>query len=148
MDHEVVPCSSKICDRPLNSPKNHFGLNQEKNERVTMELEVPSRPIFMPTLSIVMVQRVLRVGEMSLTTNVRRPWQRNVALIFWIFLLNVFHSCDERKEEEGMKVKHEEISQNYPFWSSILKISTSTLWCMVNSLGSRLVFTWSWAQRL
>ena len=34
-----------------------FGLHQEKDVRVTMELEVPKRPYFRPTLSIVMVQQ-------------------------------------------------------------------------------------------
>ena len=36
--------------------------HQEKkqNVRLTMELEVPKRPIFMPTLSTIVVQRVLQ----------------------------------------------------------------------------------------
>ena len=55
-DHEVVPCFSKICDWPLNSSRDHFGLHQEKKEKVIMELEVPKRPIFTPTSSTVMVQ--------------------------------------------------------------------------------------------
>ena len=41
MDHKVVSCSSKICDWPLNSSRDRFDLHQEKNVRVTMELEVP-----------------------------------------------------------------------------------------------------------
>jgi hypothetical protein len=42
------------------SPDN-FDLHQGKelNASVTMELEVPKRHIFMPTLSIIMVQWVL-----------------------------------------------------------------------------------------
>ena len=42
----------------LNSSPHHFGLHQERNVRVAMELEVPKRPIFRPTSSIVMVQWV------------------------------------------------------------------------------------------
>ena len=30
MEHEIIPCSSKICDWPLNSSRDHFSLHQEK----------------------------------------------------------------------------------------------------------------------
>jgi hypothetical protein len=39
---------------------------------------------------------------------------------FNIFILpHVFHSNEERREEEGEKVKHEEKFQNCPFWTYI-----------------------------
>ena len=60
MDHKVVPSSSKTCDWLLNSSKDHFGVHEEKYVRVIMEPEVTKRPIHRPTLSIVMVQRVLQ----------------------------------------------------------------------------------------
>ena len=60
MDHEVVPCSSKISDWPLNSSQDHLSFHQQKNVRVTMELEVPKRTIFRPTLSTDIVQWVLQ----------------------------------------------------------------------------------------
>ena len=59
MDHEVIPYSSKVSNWPLNLSWHQFGLHQEKDVWVTMELEVPKRSIFRPTLSIVMVQQVL-----------------------------------------------------------------------------------------
>ena len=31
MDHEVVPCSPKICDWSLDSSEDHFGLDQGEN---------------------------------------------------------------------------------------------------------------------
>jgi hypothetical protein len=49
----------KMCYWPLNSSRNHFGLHQEKNVRVPMELEVPKRPISKLTLSTVTLQWVL-----------------------------------------------------------------------------------------
>ena len=55
----------------------------EKNIRVAMELEVPKRPMFRPTLSTFMVQWVCggRGKRGSLATNVNGPWQRKDALI-------------------------------------------------------------------
>jgi hypothetical protein len=44
----------------LNLSWDHFGLHQVKHVRVTMEFEVLKRQIIRPTLSIDMVQRVLR----------------------------------------------------------------------------------------
>ena len=59
MDHEVVPRACKICDWLLNSSRDHFGLYQGKNDRVTVEFEVPKGHLLRPTLSTDMVQRVL-----------------------------------------------------------------------------------------
>ena len=67
MDHEVVPCSPKICDWPLNSSRDHFHLHQgkkeKKNLRVTMEFEVFKRFIFRRMLSTVMVQTSFAVRK-------------------------------------------------------------------------------------
>jgi hypothetical protein len=60
MDHEVVPRSYKRCDWLLNSYREHFGLHQGENVKVTMEFEVPKIHISRPTLSTNMVQQVLR----------------------------------------------------------------------------------------
>jgi hypothetical protein len=52
---------------------------------MTVELEVPKGPIFKPTLSIVVVQRVLeweRSKRGYFALNVRGPWQKNALLIF------------------------------------------------------------------
>jgi hypothetical protein len=56
MDHEGIPCSSKVCDWLLNSFWDHFGLYQgKKNVRVAMELEVSERLVFRPTIFVVMI---------------------------------------------------------------------------------------------
>jgi hypothetical protein len=66
------------------------------------------------------------------------PWQRNVFLMKK-FIAKGFHIFEERREEEGEKVKHEESSQNNPLWTYIKKINTSALWCM----SLLLVHIWS-----
>ena len=50
-----------------------------------MELEVFKRPIFKPTVSIVMIQQFLwweRQKRSSRTCKIKEPWQRNTVLIF------------------------------------------------------------------
>ena len=121
MDHEVVPCSSKICDWLLNLSWDHFGLHQAEEEkkivRVTMELEVPEKAYF-PVLHY---PSSWSHGFCSgrgkrgfLVANVKGPLQRFFFFFFDFFfkmLPNIFHSYDERREEEGEKVKHEGNSQ-------------------------------------
>ena len=60
MDHEVVPRLCKPCDWLLNSSYDHFGLHQGKMIKMTMQFEVSKRHLLRPTLSIDMVQQVLR----------------------------------------------------------------------------------------
>jgi hypothetical protein len=48
MDQEVVFGQCKSIDWLLNSPKDHFGLHQGKNGRVTMKVEVLRRHILRP----------------------------------------------------------------------------------------------------
>ena len=60
MDQEVVARPCNICDWLLNSSREYFGLHKGKNVRVIMEFEVPKRHTLRPTLSIDMVQWVLR----------------------------------------------------------------------------------------
>ena len=95
-----------------------------------MELEVSKRHVFKPTLSTLMVQHVLQwdVGKRgSPSANVRGPWQMNVVLVFDIDCFGFFGQMSFiYTRKEGMKVKHEENSQNIPFWTYISKISTST----------------------
>ena len=60
MEHEVVPCSFEICDWLLNLSHGHFVyIKKRRSVRVTMELEVPEKPISRPTLFTIMVQWVL-----------------------------------------------------------------------------------------
>ena len=62
-------------------------------------------------------------------------------LYIYIYIISCqpFHSYKERKGEEGEKVKHEENPQNYHFWTYLYNISIITFWCMLTSIGSRLV---------
>jgi hypothetical protein len=62
-----------------------FTSKEKKNVIMNMELEVPKGPILKPTLSIVVVQRILqweRSKRGYFAVNVRGPWQRNAILIF------------------------------------------------------------------
>ena len=59
MDHEIVPRPCKIWDWLLNSSRDHVGLHQGKNVKVTMKFEALERHISRLTLSNDMVQRVL-----------------------------------------------------------------------------------------
>ena len=95
-----------------------------------MELEIPQIPsILKPTLSTIMVQRVLQwewQRRGSLPTNIRGPWQRNVIYKYvCVCVSKHFHSYKERREEEEEKVKHEEESPNCPFLYIFLKTNTS-----------------------
>lgn len=60
MDHEVILDSFQICEWLLNLSWDHFSLHQEEiSVTMTLELKVPKRHVVTPTLSTVMVQRVL-----------------------------------------------------------------------------------------
>ena len=71
-----------------------FTSRKNKNVRDDHETWGPKRPIFKPTLSILMIQRVLQ-------------WE-----------MQKWFSCYKC---HGEKVKHEESCQYYPFWTYILK---------------------------
>ena len=60
MDRGVAPRPCKICDWLWNLSWNHSSFHQGKHVRVTMEFEVPKRHVSKPTLSIDMIQKVLR----------------------------------------------------------------------------------------
>ena len=85
MDHEVVPRPCNICDWLLNLLWDHFGLHQGKNIRVIMEFKVPKRHILRPTLSINMVQRVLRWERQNgaLIEKGKGAWQRDDVTIYF-----------------------------------------------------------------
>ena len=139
MDHEVIPCCSKICDWSLNLSRDHFGLHEEKkkNVRVTMDLD-PKRHVFRPTLSTVMVRWVLRWERQKRSSccNCEGTMAGKCVCVF--FPPNISRVM---REEEGDNVKHGENSQKCPFWINIEKTITSTFGCMVTSLGARLVCT-------
>ena len=92
MDHEIIPCSPKICDWPLNLFWGFFSLHQGKNIGVIMELEVPQRPIFRPTLSSIMFNKfvIARGKRGPLVAKVKGTWQRNNVWIDFLSFLILF----------------------------------------------------------
>ena len=92
-----------------------------------MELEVPIRPIFTPTLSIVMVRQLLQWERQKkfFDCNVR-DHDKEILVIYIYIYTHTFaylRGKNGRRRGEG---KHEENSQNCPFWTYIKIISTST----------------------
>jgi hypothetical protein len=57
-----TPWTMTSSQGPVKS-RDHFGLHQGQNARVTMEFKIPKRHILRPTLFIDMVQRIFVVGE-------------------------------------------------------------------------------------
>ena len=108
MDNEVIPRPCKICDWLLNSIHGHFGLQQGHNIRMTMEFKVPKRHILRPTLSIDIVQHVLRWERQKRCYGRRKqvPLAKNIVSIDNIF------------GEEKMKTK--EWSKFYSFYQIAL----------------------------
>jgi hypothetical protein len=115
MDHEVIPCSSKICDWPLNLSQDHFGLHQEKNVRVTMQLEISERPIFRSILFHCHGPTCFVVGEGRevLWLQMSRDHDRDLPNIYIYIYGQTFFIVT--REEEGEKFKHEENSRNCHF---------------------------------
>ena len=62
MNHEVIPCSPKICDWPLNSSWDHFGLHQGKKCQSDHEAQGPQK-VYFQSIIIVMIQCVLCHGR-------------------------------------------------------------------------------------
>ena len=96
------PC--KICNWLLNSSQDHFGLHQGRDVIVTMESKVPKRHILRPTLSVDMVQRVLRWKRQKKCSCRKRqgPMARNCC--YNRFLMNFFggkEDEDKKREENG-----------------------------------------------
>ena len=63
MDQEDVPCCCKSDNWLLNSSGDYFGLQQRKNGRVTMEVEVPKIHTLRHSKWTYMIQRVLQWGR-------------------------------------------------------------------------------------
>ena len=94
--------------------RDHFGLHQENNVRVAMGLEVPQRPLFRPSLSTVMVQKVLRWERQKRFSHYKcQGTMINIYFIlFYLFFLPKLYIV---MREEGEKVKHAKNSQNCSF---------------------------------
>ena len=118
MDHDIVPCSSKICDWPIvPGPLQFPSRNKCKGDHETWG---PKRPIFRPTLSTIMVQWVLQWERQKRSS--RCKCQRTMVEECRFDILNLFFlpnvsivTIFRKKEEEGEKFKHEDNSQTTIF---------------------------------
>ena len=109
MEHEVAPCSSKICDWPLNSSHDRFGSHQEKkNERVTWNLR-SQKVYFKPTLSTILVQQVVwwEKQKRISCSKCQGTMARNL-FFFQLFMTNVsiFTKKEKRKKYIYLKNQH------------------------------------------
>ena len=126
----------KVIPRPL-------WFTSRKTIRVTMELEVPKRPIFKLTLSTAVVQQVCsgRRKKRFCHYKCHGSMAKKCQFLIFSFLSNdVFHIYKEWRGEEEEKVKHEEKSQNYPLWTYI-KTSTHPLFGASSLLLVHIWFT-------
>jgi hypothetical protein len=93
MDHEVVPRPSKRCDWTLKSSWDDLGLHQEKNGRVTTEVEVHNF-VFLNLLYPLPWSNGFSVGTSKrggLGKIARDQCQKNAVLIIFLdFLINFF----------------------------------------------------------
>ena len=139
-DHEVAPCSSKLCDWLLNLSHDHFSLHQEKYVRVTMELEVPTRPIFNPTPSIVMMQRVLQWERQKRFSHCKCQWI--LTKKFHFYKRKQKKIIETRKAEKRMRKRSNtnKISK-IALFGHIIFFCMSMFWCIVTSLSPHLVYT-------
>ena len=139
MDHEVTPRPYKICDWLLTSSRDHFSLHQGQSVSVTMEFEVPKRHILGPTLSIDMIQHVLRWERQKRCSN-RKKQELMTDKYCYIKLLIIFPGKKEMKTRQDKTREWSDfiisLNHNYLFWPCINKIiSTFIFWCMVIPLG-------------
>jgi hypothetical protein len=79
----------------MKSSRDDLGLHQEKNGRVTTEVEVHKFVFFKPTLSTAMVQRAFRWDKQKRWSrkNSKGPCQKNAVRFndfFWIFFNDFF----------------------------------------------------------
>ena len=119
MDHEVVPRPCKICNWLLKSSWGHCGLHQGDNVKVTVEFKVPQRHILRPTLSIGMVQRVLRWGRQN------KPMAKKC--YYDSIFLRIFLGEEKMKTREDKRMVKLELFffQNCPFWAYTKKTPKS-----------------------
>ena len=137
MNHEVVPRRCKIYDWLLNSPWYHFSSYQGKNVRVTMEFQVPKRHISRPTLSIDMVQRVLRWERQKRCSSRKRKGPMIGKCCYNYFSMNFFW-VEKMNTREWSNLN---ISKTAFFGHIFRKISTFTFWCMVVPLCPDSLYT-------
>ena len=142
MDNEVIPRPCKICDWLLNSIHGHFGLQQGHNIRMTMEFKVPKRHILRPTLSIDIVQHVLRWERQKRCYGRRKASALGKEYCF-------YWQCFWRREDEDKRmVKILFILPNRPFGHLLKKSFTFISRCTVTPLGPHSAYTQWGAQRL
>ena len=126
MDQEVVPRPCKMCDWPLNSSHDHFGLHQGNNVRVTMKFEVPKRHILMPTLSTNMVQRVLQWERQKRGWGSSRKRQGPMVENWCYHKFLMIYSLRKRRRRQENDQSLIFFFENFPFWTYSKKTNTFT----------------------
>ena len=139
MNHEVVPRPCKICDWLVDSSRDHFGLHQGRNIRMTMELEVPKRHILRPTLSTNMVEWVLWWERQKRCSSRLRQGPMAQTCCYNILLVKLI--LEKRNEDKRMVKLNFFPLQNYPYWAYIRQINTFTFWYVVIPLGPHSIYT-------
>ena len=142
MDHAIIPRPCKNCDWLLNSSWDHFRLHQGKNVRVTMKFEVPKRHSLRPTLSIDMVQRVLRWDRQKWWSIRKRQGAHGgeIPSFFQRIFNEIFLGEENMKTREDKRIKLDSLSKTTLFRYLINKI-TFIFGCMGIPLGPHLVYT-------
>ena len=123
--HEVVPCFSKICDwLPLNLSRDHYGLHQENNVRVIMELEVPKKHVLGLHYPLSWSNGLCngRGKRRSLVAYVRGPCHRSAffPLLFLLYFFlggvaKIFIVIRKEGTKKGRRSNTKKNSQNRPF---------------------------------
>ena len=145
MDHEVFLCSFKTCDHPLTSLWDQFGLHQEKkckSDHARM-LSFTKGLFFVPTLSTVMIQRILSWGRQKrLSCYKCHKTMAENAIFTFLIIFQVRQALMSLRGKKGrrsnFKLKNPKITL---FRYIYYKINTSTFWCMVIALGPCSVYT-------
>ena len=115
MDHEVVPRPCKICDWLLNPSWATLVYTKEKIVKVTMEFEVPKRHILRPTLSIDMVQRVLRLERQKRCSSTKRQGPMAEERCYYDSLTKCLLGEEQTKTRENMRMVKLEFFSKLPF---------------------------------
>ena len=101
MDREVVPRSCKICGWLLNPSRDHFGLHQGKNVRVTMEFEVRKRHVIRPTLATAWSNGFLWWERQKWCSDRKRQGPMAKKCCYNELLMTFFFGGRERRRQEN-----------------------------------------------
>ena len=144
-DHEVIPCSSKICDWSLNLSRDHFGLHQGKKWKSDHGTWGPQKACFHAYIIHCHDPTGFAVGEAKevLLLQLSRDYDKEMPFFFFFsffFLPNFFSCLRGKKGRRGRRSFMKKIPKT-TFFGHIKKFSICTFGCMVTSLGPHSVYT-------